>query len=229
MENEIKNKRNPGEETDSDKQEFKGRNLEDAISHAEHVLKTTRNLFNYEIVAEKTRLFGIKTKEIVIRVWPKKAAEEKKETEFLDRLLKIFPLDLKYSVKRNHDMLFFVFDGPDKNLLLQKDGALLLAFQHILNKISEHKVQTDCDFFRKRRERELKEYVQHIARRVRDTGKIEILDLMNPYERRLVHIAVNAIPGITTESMGDGFMKKVKVFPARGRSNHRPHSQRGSR
>lgn len=229
MENQEKNKSTPQIEPESEKQEFKGRNLEDAISHAELVLKTTRNLFNYEIVAEKTKLFGIRTKEIVIRVWPKKIGGDAPEAKFLDKLLEIFPLDLKYHIKRNNDMLFIIFDGTDKNLLIQKDGVLLLAFQHILNKISDSKVQTDCDFFRKRRERELRDFVQHIGRRVKDSGKTEILDLMNPYERRLVHIAVNSIPGITTESIGDGFMKKVRVLPTRSRRNNRHHSHRGPR
>ena len=36
---------------------------------------------------------------------------------------------------------------------------------------------------------------------------------MNPYERRIVHIAVNQVPGITSESLGDGFLKRVKIFP----------------
>ena len=200
------------EEKNSQKQEFKGRNLEDVLSHAEHELKIPRSHFNYEIVTEKTKLFGIKSKEIVIRAWPKMENEDHPATEFLEKLLTHFPLDIRYYTKRGNDMLFIIFEGPDKNLLLQKDGALLLAFQHLLNKVSPQKVQVDCDFYRKRKERELKDYVQHIARRVRESGKNETLDLMNPYERRLVHIAVNQIPGISTESIGDGFLKKIKVY-----------------
>jgi len=205
----------PNEEKNNDKQEFSGRNLEDTISHAEHILKIPRTQFNYEIVAEKTKLFGIKTKEIVIRAWPKKASEEDPALQFLSRLLERYPLELSYTTRRNHDILFIIFEGRDKNLLLQKDGALLLAFQHILNKISPLKVQTDCDFFRKRKERELRDYVKHVARRVRQSGRKELLDPMNPYERRLVHIAVNQIPGIATESIGEGFLKKVKVYPTK--------------
>jgi spoIIIJ-associated protein len=89
---------------------------------------------------------------------------------------------------------------------------LLLAFQHILNKISPQKVQTDCEFYRKRKEIELKEYARQIAQQVSETGKDEILDTMNPYERRIVHIAVNQIPGLATESMGDGFLKCIKIY-----------------
>ena len=65
-----------------ERREFKGRNLEDAISHAEHVLKMPREEFNYEIVTEKTKLFGIKSKEIVIRAWPKKASRGERGRRF---------------------------------------------------------------------------------------------------------------------------------------------------
>ena len=192
--------------------EFKGKNLEDAILHAEHKLKLLRTEFNYEVVTEKTRLFGL-GKEIVIRVWPKRAAGEGLIADFLDKFLEVFPLELTYRVRDKSGFVFVIFDGADKQLLLWKDGALLLALQHLLNKVSDQKVQVDCDFFRKRKEKKIREYAQQVARQVSDTGRNEILDLMNPYERRIVHIAVNQIPGITSESLGDGFLKRVKVFP----------------
>jgi spoIIIJ-associated protein len=96
--------------------------------------------------------------------------------------------------------------------LLWKDGALLLALQHIMNKISDQKVQVDCEFFRVRKEKRLKEFAQQIGRQVAETGREETLDLMNPYERRIIHMTINQIPGITSESIGDGFLKKMKIF-----------------
>lgn len=201
------------EEKNSQKQEFKGRNLEEVISLAEHELKLPRSQLNYEIVTEKTKLFGIKTKEIVIHAWPKKELEDTPLAQFLDKLLSHFPLEISYQIKERNDVIYLIFEGKDKHFLLWKDGSLLLAFQHLLNKISPQKVQTDCDFYRKRKERELMNYVQQLARQVHETGKNEILDLMNPYERRIVHIAINQIPGITTESIGEGFLKRVKIYP----------------
>jgi len=200
------------EDQNSQDQEFKGRNLEDAISLAEHTLKQSRTQFSYEVVAEKTKLFGIGPKEIVIRVWPKKPARDYPAVRFLEDFLDLFPLELQYQVKERNDLLTFIFNGPDKYLLLRKDGSLLLAIQHLLNKLSEKKVQTDCDFFRKRKERELKEKTQQIAQKVQETGENQITDLMNPYERRIVHIAANRVAGVATESIGEGFLKKVKIF-----------------
>ncbi len=200
------------EEKNNHKKEFKGRNLEDVISHTEHVLKIPRSKFNYEIVAEKTKLFGIKTKEIVIRAWPKTQEGDMPIDEFLNNMLSHLPLDITYKAQKKNNIRYFIFEGPDKHFLLQKDGSLLLAFQHILNKVSPEKVQTDCDHYKKRKERELKDYVHHVARKVKESGKNEILEPMNPYKRRLVHITVNQIQGLSTESLGNGFMKKVKVY-----------------
>lgn len=195
-------------------QEFKGKSLEDAVSYAEHVLKTPREEFNYEIVAEKTKLFGIKSKEIVIRVWPKKAPAEDKVGVFLENLMKVLPLELTYQLRQKNDILFVIFSGEDKSMLLRKEGALLLALQHVLNKLSDQKVQVDCDFFRKKKEKKLWDYAQQVARQVQGSGRNEVLDLMNPYERRIIHLAANQVNGITTESLGDGFLKRVKIYPA---------------
>jgi spoIIIJ-associated protein len=207
------------EKTDSgrpaaEEQEYKGRNLEEAVSLAEHRLKLPREKFNYEIVTEKTKLFGIKTKEIVIRAWPKKEEEENAVDRFLAEVMPHFPLELSYQIKKRPDIVFVIFEGPDKNLLLRNDGALLLALQHVLNKVSPLKVQVDCEFFKRRKEKKLKEFAQDIAQKVSDSGQDEVLDFMNPYERRIVHIAVNQVPGITSESIGEGFLKRVKVFRA---------------
>lgn len=203
------------EENKEQNQEFKGRNLEDAISLAEHVLKLPRTKFHYEIVTEKTKLFGIKAKEVVIRAWEKTPADKPPVLKFLDDLLDKLPFEIRYYTQNKSEMLFIIFEGPDKSLLLRKDGALLLAIQHILNKISPKKVQTDCDFYRKRKEQSLKEQAQKIARRVSESGRRETLDYMNPYERRIVHIAVNQIAGITSESIGDGFLKKMNILPVK--------------
>ena len=194
-------------------QEFKGKNLDEALGHAEHVLKIPREKFTYEIVTEKAKLFGMRGKEIVIRAWPKKEVDTNPVTGFLEALLPYFPLELTYEIKKKDETVYVIFDGEDKSMLLRKDGSLLLAFQHILNKVSPHKVQVDCEFYRRRKEKRLREYAQEIAHQVSETGRNEVLDLMNPYERRIVHIAVNQVPGITSESLGEGFLKRVKVFP----------------
>lgn len=207
MENENKTVTAPAAD---ERPEYKGPNLEEAISLAEHRLKLPREKFNYEIVTEKTRLFG--SKEIVIRAWPKDEGADGAVEAFLERFLEVFPLELSFHIKKRPDIVFVIFDGPDKALLLRNDGAILLAIQHVLNKLSTVKVQVDCEFYRKRKEKKLRDYAQRVARQVSESGRDEVLELMNPYERRIVHIVANETPGVTSESLGDGFLKKVKVF-----------------
>ena len=156
----------------------------------------------------------MKCKEIVIRAWPKDEDAENAAERFLAQLKTVFPLDLTYQIKKRADIIFVIFDGPDKTILLRNDGSLLLAIQHVLNKISPIKVQVDCEFYRKRKEKKLRDYAQRVARQVSDSGREEILDLMNPYERRIIHIVANETPGVTSESIGEGFLKKVKIFKA---------------
>jgi spoIIIJ-associated protein len=201
------------DEKSDELQEFKGKNLDEALSQAEHGLKMPREKLNYEIVTAKTKLFGIRGKEIVVRAWPKKELDVRSVNDFLEKIFPHFPLQLTYQIKKKNETIYIIFNGEDKNLLLRKDGALLLAFQHLLNKVSPHKVQVDCEFFRRRKEKRLREFAQEVAYQVSETGRNEILDLMNPYERRIVHIAVNQVPGITSESIGEGFLKRVKIFP----------------
>ena len=211
MEKEVKNNHQKGPQV-VEKKEFTGRSLEDVLSLAEHVLKVPREELDYEIVTEKTRLFGLKNKEIVIRAWPRQVNEVQIVDSFLKQLLVLLPFDLTYEVRRRDQLIYVVFGGEDKHWLLKDDGALLLAIQHLLNKISPVKVQVDCEFFRRRKEKQLKEYATEMAQKVKETGQEEILDMMNPYERRIVHIAVNQISGLTTESLGDGFLKKIRIF-----------------
>jgi spoIIIJ-associated protein len=163
-------------------------------------------------VTEKTKLFGTRTKEVVIRAWEKTTSDKTPVLKFLDDLLKKFPIDIRYESQNRNEIIYIVFDGPDKSLLLRKDGALLLALQHILNKLSPQKVQTDCDSYRKKKELALRDEAQTVARRVLESGISETLDFLNPYERRIIHIAANQISGITSESIGEGFLKKMTIL-----------------
>jgi len=192
--------------------EFRGRNLDEALSQAEHALRLSRDKISFEVVTEKTKLFGIKGKEIVIRAWPKEENEAESVNSFLQKFLALFPLELSYEIKKRNNFVYLIFDGPDRGLLLRHEGTLLLAIQHILNKISARKIQVDCDFFRRRKERKLREMAEKAARKVLESGEEEILDLMNPYERRIIHLVVNEVPGLSTESLGEGFYKKVRIY-----------------
>ena len=107
--------------------------------------------------------------------------------------------------------------GEDRDLVLQNRAELLEVFQYLLNRMFGNgptRVVVDCDGYRARKEAELREIALRVSERVRRTGLEEELGLMNPYERRIVHLAVADAEGVTTESEGDGLMKRVVILPA---------------
>ena len=210
-------------------QEFKGKNLEDAILHAEHKLKLPRTEFNYEIVTEKTRLFGI-SKEVVIRAWPKSGRRRQRHRGLPGKADQGLPpgAHLPRSSGATASCSSSSTAPTSSSCSGRTDRSSWPSSTSSTRSPTE-KVQVDCEFFRKRKEKKIRDYAQQVAQHVRQTGRNEILELMNPYERRIVHIAVNQVPGITSESLGDGFLKTGQDLPRRPAGQTGPAQGRGRR
>ncbi len=127
-------------------------------------------------------------------------------------------LELTVSVESTEESVRLDMAGPDRDEVLQDKAELLETFQYLLNRIfgarlEDRRVVVDCEGFRKRKEDELRQIAQRIAERVRNTGSKEALGLMNPHERRIVHLEVAEQEGVTTVSDGEGFMKRITILP----------------
>jgi spoIIIJ-associated protein len=72
----------------------------------------------------------------------------------------------------------------------------------------------DSGGYRKAREEEIAEIARRTAEKARSRGEECVLSPLNPYERRLVHLALKEFPGVETRSLGDGFLKRVAIIPA---------------
>ena len=70
--------------------------------------------------------------------------------------------------------------------------------------------------YRKGKDSELKQMAKYLASKAKETGAEQQLGPLNPYERRLVHMAVSEVPGVGTESVGDSFAKTVTISLKRG-------------
>ena len=75
----------------------------------------------------------------------------------------------------------------------------------------EQRVFIDALEYRKGKDVELRAMARILAEKAKDTGLDQQLGPLNPYERRLVHLAAAEIPGVTTESVGDAFSKTVLI------------------
>jgi spoIIIJ-associated protein len=113
-----------------------------------------------------------------------------------------------------------VFDGPDKDALLERGAEVLLALEYLavrslrLNPQTYDRIRFDCGGYRALRIAELKMSAQVAADRVRETRQPFRLNPMSPRDRRIVHLALKDLPGIRTTSEGVGEERQVVIFPA---------------
>ena len=121
-------------------------------------------------------------------------------------------------VESDPEVLRVDLSGEDRELMIRNRAEILDVFQYLANRIfgrdlDERRLMVDCEGYRARKELELKEIAARVSERVKRSGEEEELGRMNPYERRIVHLAVAEIDGVTTESEGEGVMKRVVIFP----------------
>ena len=212
--------------------EFQGKDLEDTLQRAATELDRPQDQIDYEVVSEgrKGWFMGVGSREFRIRVPISKLAsyESLPEDGFQEMVeglvadfLKGLQLDLEYKVWTEDDRLRVNLFGPDRDYLLDSQGEVLSAIQFLLSRMTRRRFQdsirihVDSEGFRIRREEEIVQMARKVAERVRRDREGERLPPLNPYERRLVHMAVREIPGVSTRSLGEGFMKRVSVRPFR--------------
>lgn len=108
-------------------------------------------------------------------------------------------------------------DGEEGELLLRHKADALQALQHIASSIFRHELPdeerlvVDCLGFRKDKEAELRQMAHYLAERALRTGLEQKLGPLNPYERRIVHMTIAEHDSVTSESIGDAFMKTVII------------------
>jgi spoIIIJ-associated protein len=108
-------------------------------------------------------------------------------------------------------------EGQDLKPLLRNEGEVLEALEFLLQRMGRRRwpeagaVRVECTGFRDRRDEELVAIARDAAIAVSRTGKGRVLDELNPYERRLVHVTVRETPGVVSRSVGEGFLKRVHI------------------
>jgi len=102
------------------------------------------------------------------------------------------------------------------------DGTVLDALQHLVNRMARQAVEDDdaglpvaidAGGWRERRTKELREMAADLADEARETGRPVTADPLSPYERRLVHLAMEDETGVSTRSVGEGRDRRLRVFP----------------
>jgi spoIIIJ-associated protein len=137
--------------------------------------------------------------------------------EFLNRFVAALGITATVQVEETVDGPRLNLAGEEAELLVRHRGEPLKALQHVVDMAfgrsldDDKRVFIDALEYRKGKDIELRRMAKFLAEKAKETGLEQQLGPLNPYERRLVHMAVAEVPGVATESIGDAFAKTVLI------------------
>lgn len=142
--------------------------------------------------------------------------------ELASELLKKMGADPKVEAEENGGRIKIMASVSDAGFLIGKDGENLRALQHLfqlmfIKKTMEPLVSggliLDINNYYKEKESYLQAFAKNIAQKVLETGRSVVLDPMPPFERRIIHLTLEGMSGITSESSGEGSERRIIVKP----------------
>ena len=129
------------------------------------------------------------------------------------------------SVVDEEGALSINMEGSNMGILIGKRGQTLDSLQYLTNRVANKmqdgyvRVKLDTEDYRRRRKETLENLAKNIASKVKRTRKTVSLEPMNPYERRIIHSALQSDPAVSTHSEGDEPYRRVVVTLVRNRNN----------
>jgi spoIIIJ-associated protein len=152
--------------------------------------------------------------------------------QFLEEIVRVSGLDLKVKVQvvdtpaadsSGGAEVIADLDGRDKEILLERNGEVLKAFEHLafralrLEPTFHEKIHLDSGGYRALRFEELRMTARVAAERVQSSHQPFKLNPMSSRERRIVHLTLKEFPGVRTESVGMGEERQVVIHPAKAK------------
>ncbi len=199
--------------------EFSAKTVNDAITEACQKLLVTSDKLDYIVVEEGSAGFlGIGSKPAVIKARTKATVVDKAK-DFLRDVFDAMNMAVAVDVKYNEDTRNMNIDlsGEEMGVLIGKRGQTLDSLQYLIslvvNKEAEEyiRVKVDTEDYRKRRKETLENLAKNIAYKVKRTKHSVSLEPMNPYERRIIHSALQNDKYVTTHSEGEEPFRRVVV------------------
>ena len=199
--------------------EISAKNVDDAITQATVQLGITSDPLEYEVLDKgSTGFLGIGSKNAVIKA-RKKFSIDENVVEFLSSIFDAMKMEVEILVAVNEEehIIEVELKGDDMGILIGKRGQTLDSLQYLTNlAINKHsdeyyKVKIDTEDYRKRRKETLENLAKNIAYKVKRTKRPVSLEPMNPFERRIIHSALQNDRYVTTHSEGDEPYRHVVV------------------
>lgn len=199
--------------------EVSAKTVDDAITEASIKLGTTSDKIEVEVIEKgSTGFLGIKSKPAIIE------ARKKNDTvdnirEFLENVFSAMNMEVTIDIKKAEDDKVYEVElsGKEMGLLIGKRGQTLDSLQYLTNlAVNKHsdgyiKVKLDTEDYRQRRKDTLENLAKNIAYKVKRTKRPVSLEPMNPFERRVIHSALQGDRYVETHSEGEEPFRHVVV------------------
>lgn len=199
--------------------EVEGKTVEEALDKALKELDLTKDMVNIEVLEHGSKgLFNvIGVKHAKIRVTSKYDYIEEAR-KFIDNILKSMELDAEIKIIEEDDTLKINLSGEKMGLIIGYRGETLDSIQYLVSlvvnkhhELPHKKVVLDTENYRSKREETLKGVAIKSAARVKKMKKSFKLEPMNPYERRIIHSALQDDLDVNTYSEGEEPFRRVVI------------------
>lgn len=146
-------------------------------------------------------------------------------TQALKKIIDGISQDAIVNAKQTKEKLIFSITGGDSGVLIGKRGQTLEAIQYLIEKMINKKttkktrVMVDVEGYLEKRKNNLKQLASRMAEKAKKIKKPVTIGQMNAHDRRIVHIHLKDENGIRTQSIGDGYYRKLMIFPKKRASS----------
>lgn len=199
--------------------EIEGKTVEEALNKALLELKTDEHMVDVDVLEQGSKglfnVIGVKPAKVRVSL---KYDYIEEARNFLANILKAMKIDAEINIEEDDDTLHINLNGKNIGLLIGYRGETLDSIQYlvslVVNKVHElpHKrVILDTENYRSKREETLKGVAIKTANRVMKTKRSFKLEPMNPYERRIIHSALQANAFVVTHSEGEEPFRRVVI------------------
>ncbi len=210
--------------------EFQGKTPEEAIETACQQLNITKDGMDIEVVEPGSAgIFGLvgSTKAKIKVTIPTDEAEEVEDKNVLaiakkalEDILALIPMEnTTVRAEWTDDTIILDIEGDKSGLLIGRNGKTLDSLQYVVNKIvnkilkKRTKVVIDLENYRQRRQDFLIQMALKLSDKAKKIRKPVTTNLLNPHDRRIIHIALREDEELDTKSLGEGIFKKILIIP----------------
>ncbi len=137
--------------------------------------------------------------------------------EFVQKVVSAMGLDLRASLEETPDGWRVNLEGENSGPLLRRGAEGLQALQQVASTAfrkdlgEDGRIAIDCNGYRREKDAELRQMAKFLGEKARTSGAAQEIGPLNPYERRVVHLAVAELGDVASESIGDAFQKTVII------------------